>query len=150
MTLTIEHKESIDGWESLLREFFSSIGITKEEKIIKTLDGLQKNLDKKKQYAVCAYSDGVPCGFIFAKDANVTLEMTSFYIQPDSVKISGNPVAMFILSPCQFQHAFNCFFNGGHGSNSHMPKNIYIFLCTFQTVCGIFNNFGNSFFAFFT
>ena len=47
MTLTIEHKESIKGWESLLREFFTSIEITEEEKIIKTLEGLQKNLEEK-------------------------------------------------------------------------------------------------------
>lgn len=109
MTITIEHKETIQGWESLLQEFFTSRGITEEEKIIKNLDGLQKNLEEKKQYAFCAFSDGMPCGFIFGKDANVTLEMNSFYIQPAKQKEKCTSKLIVALANLGFKNNFKYF-----------------------------------------
>ncbi|NHJ05669.1 MAG: GNAT family N-acetyltransferase [Candidatus Heimdallarchaeota archaeon] len=109
MTLIIETKESIEDWEKILREYFGTIGITEEESIKTTLNGLQSNLKEKKQFAVCAFLDNSPCGFIIGRDAMVTLELTSFYLQPESYSENCGSKLVMALAQKGFEMGFKYF-----------------------------------------
>lgn len=109
MTLIIEGKESIEGWEKILREYFRTIGITEEERIKETLNGLKSNLKEKKQYAVCAFMNNSPCGFIIGRDAMVTLELTSFYLQPESYSENCGSKLVMALAQKGFEAGFKYF-----------------------------------------
>ncbi|MBD3193238.1 MAG: GNAT family N-acetyltransferase [Candidatus Heimdallarchaeota archaeon] len=86
MTFRIEDKQSLGIKEkAFLREYFKTkYEIVDSEKTTEMIKTLIEQVNKKQRYVLFAYSDENPQGLIIGRPIGETIDVTTFYIEPDS------------------------------------------------------------------
>ncbi|MHA1125773.1 MAG: GNAT family N-acetyltransferase [Candidatus Heimdallarchaeota archaeon] len=79
--------DSLEGWGHLIGDYLRKVrNISDEKRIEEVVETVAKLLQEKERYAVVAYKNEKPIGYITGKKYGVVFETTSFYLDKVAVK----------------------------------------------------------------
>ncbi|NHJ40862.1 MAG: GNAT family N-acetyltransferase, partial [Asgard group archaeon] len=89
MSLLIEEKISIKGFEEYYRDYLKNYRKVDDDKYIdEALKKLQNILDEKKGYLFLAKLNNKIVGHISGTDSGIVFEVNSFYVKPESYSLN--------------------------------------------------------------
>lgn len=87
MSITIKEMDSLASWSNLVGDYLRKIRkVTDKKQIAEVIDTFAKNLDEKKRYAVVAYKDEKPIGYLTGRPYGIVFETSSFYIDQEAIE----------------------------------------------------------------
>ncbi|MHA1245628.1 MAG: GNAT family N-acetyltransferase [Candidatus Heimdallarchaeota archaeon] len=87
MTITVKEMDSLEGWSNLVGDYLRKIRkISDEKQITEVIETFAKHLDEKERYAVVAFKEEKPIGYLTGRKYGIVFETSSFYLDEEAIK----------------------------------------------------------------
>ncbi|MBD3189101.1 MAG: GNAT family N-acetyltransferase [Candidatus Heimdallarchaeota archaeon] len=87
MSVKVQDKSSIAGWSHLIKNYLREVRkVSNEKKISEILDSFAGDLEANERFAVVAYKDGKPVGYLTGRPYGIVFETSSFYLLHEALE----------------------------------------------------------------
>jgi ribosomal protein S18 acetylase RimI-like enzyme len=87
MPISIKEMDSLEGWAHIVGDYLRKIRkVSDEKRIEEIVDTFRKHLEEKERFAVVAYQNRKPIGYLTGRKYGLVFETSSFYLDENAVK----------------------------------------------------------------